>query len=147
MSSHDPVVLYVTPDSYADLSATSSATPASAKAGQTMAFTVNVRNLGPDFANFVGVGFAFDAELPNLKIVPSESIQGCDEPLVSGGSTSVACVVSMMGSDGGMSFTLTATAPASKVGGQVHLAVMVDSAEIDLAGGNNKPSASVSIAP
>ena len=61
--------------------------------------------------------------------------------------TSVACVVSMMGSDGGMSFTLTATAPASKVGGQVHLAVMVDSAEIDLAGGNNKPSASVSIAP
>ena len=147
VSSHDPVVLYVTPDSYADLSATSSATRASAKAGQTMAFTVNVRNLGPDFANFVGVGFAFDAELPNLKIVPSESIQGCDAPLVSGGSTSVACVVSMMGSDGGMSFTLTATAPASKVGGQVHLAVMVDSAEIDLAGGNNKPSASVSIMP
>ncbi|GAA5000011.1 nuclease [Pseudoluteimonas lycopersici] len=147
VSSHDPVVLYVTPDSFADLSASVTATPAAVKAGQAMTFTAKVRNLGPDTASFVGAGFAFDAELPDLAITSSDPLQDCEVPQIAAGSTTIACVFSQVGSGGTATFTVTASAPAGKAGGQVHLAITADSANVDPVPGNNQASTSVNVTP
>jgi hypothetical protein len=145
VSSHDPIVLYVAPNAFADLSATATASPTSVKPAQAMTFTAKVRNLGPDTASFVGAGFAFDAELPDLAIASNDPLQDCDVPQVAAGSTSVACVFSQVGSGGTATITLSAKAPASEAGGQIHLAVTADSANVDPVPGNNQASTSVSV--
>ena len=147
VSSHDPVVLYVTPDAFADLSASVTASPTSVKAGQAMTFTAKVNNLGPDTAAFVGAGFAFDAELPDLAITSNDPMQDCEVPQISNGSTTVACIFSQIGWDGAGTITLTAKAPAGKAGSQLHLAMTADSANVDPVPGNNQASASVSVTP
>ncbi len=148
LADHDPAVAYFNSAS-ADLSVTlGSPLPANGSPGEPMTFTAFVTNNGPDAALFPGVGFAFDAELPDLAFVSTPQGWVCDPPSVDAGTTIVACAVSSMtasGQDSFVAFQLTATAPASEAGNPITLVVSVDAQTADPDMANNTSVRSIDV--
>jgi uncharacterized protein len=144
LSDHDPAIAYFSVAS-ADLAIVASASPASVGVGGAMTFSATVSNEGPDAAAFPGVGFAFDAALPDLAITAPAG-WSCDTPTVSGGSTSASCASTTSLADGGTAaFQLTANAPANESGNAINMAASVDAGTYDPVGSNNSASASVAV--
>ena len=142
LSDHDPAVAYFSLAS-ADLSVTVQA-PDSATPGAAMAFSASVANAGPSAASAPAVGFAFDAELPDLAIQAPEG-WSCDAPVVGGGETVAACSADTLAADAQAQFALTATAPASEAGGTISVAASVAAQSHDPEPGNNEASDSVQV--
>lgn len=143
LADHDPAMAYFSVAS-ADLAITATASPASVAPGATITFDANVANNGPDAAEFPGVGFAFDAELPDLAVAAPAG-WNCDAPTVAAGTTVVACAASGLAFPGSAAFQLTATAPASEAGNSVSLSASVDAQSYDPVSANNSASASVQV--
>jgi uncharacterized protein len=89
LSDRDPVMayFYVPPQKFADLEVVARNI---VQADGVLYFPTELRNHGPDMADFPAIGFAFNAEVPDLAINPP-SEWTCDAPQIANGMTSVAC--------------------------------------------------------
>ena len=144
LSDHDPAIAYFA-TAVADLSVVVEADPADVDVGGTMTFTATVANAGPDDAEFPGIGFAADAELPDLAIDAPDGVT-CDAPTVGGGTTTVACTTDVLADGGSIVLLVTATAPAAAAGETVTLTAAASSQTPDLVPGNDSASAAVAVA-
>jgi hypothetical protein len=144
LSDHDPAVAYFAA-AFADLSVAVEADPTHVDVGGTMSFITTIANAGPDDAEFPGIGFAADAELPDLAIETPEGVT-CDAPTVGGGTTTVACTTDMLAMGESIALLVTATAPASAVGEMITLTAAVSSQTPDLFPGNDSAGAGVIVA-
>jgi predicted extracellular nuclease len=143
LSDHDPAIAYIA-TAVADLSVVVEADPTQVDIGDTMSFAATVANAGPDDAEFPGVGFAFDAELPDLAVgTPAGWI--CDTPTIGSGETSIACNADGLANTATSDFTVTATAPANESGQTIALTAAVTSQTQDLNPVNDSDSASVAV--
>lgn len=145
LSDHDPVIAYLTPRARADLAAQVSAVTAEVRVGSTLGFVAALRNLGPDGAEQPGVGFAIDAELPSLKVIPNDAAWTCDDAVVAAGRTSVACVATTLALDASVRFDVTATAGEAQIGRALTLAMAVDAQSLDPVPDNDQASAKTSV--
>jgi hypothetical protein len=143
LSDHDPAIAYIA-TAVADLSVVVEADPTDVDVGETMSFTATVANAGPDDAEFPGVGFAVDAELPDLA-VDAPAGWTCGTPTVDSGETSVACDADQLADAAASQFTITATAPADEAGQAIALTAAVTSQTPDLVPGNDSDSASTTV--
>lgn len=143
LSDHDPAIAYFSV-AYADLAISTSAAPAEARVGSAMRWQVAVNNEGAYAASYPGVGFAFDAELPNLDVAAPAG-WSCDAPVVGGGTTVVACAASSLANGATATFQLNATAPVDETGNTVSLSASVDAETFDPDAGDNNASAGVAI--
>lgn len=146
LSDHDPVLAYFTaaPLLFADLVAAAATSTPEVGGGQAMQFSASIRNDGPDAASFPGIGFAFDAALPDL-VVTAPGGWTCDTPQIVGTTTSVACTAGTLAVDAIAAFTLSADAPADRVGSSVTLVVAVTSETGDPDSSNDQASTSVDV--
>lgn len=145
LADHDPAMAYFGVAS-ADLAVTATASPATVAVGATMTFGATVTNNGPDAAAFPGVGFAFDAALPGLAVT-APSGWTCDAPTVGATTTLVSCARSSLANGGTVTFSLTASAPASEAGNAIVMAVSVAADTFDPVTTNDSASASININP
>ena len=143
LADHDPLVAYIDVAS-ADLGVTAVASPASVAVGGAFSVQVTVTNAGPDAAQSVGAGFAFDAELPGL-VVQAPAGWTCTAPIVDAGETVASCSTASMASAASAVFTLQATAPASEAGNTIEMVAAVQSNTFDANEGNDAASATVSV--
>jgi len=146
LADHDPAVAYfkAPPVTFADLSATASATPANVDVGATMTFNAGIANAGPSAAAFPAVGFAFDAVLPDLAVVAPGG-WSCDAPVIEDAQTSLACSTDSLAAADSAGFVLTAKAPADRAGQSVEMAVQAASQTEDPEPGDNGATASVAV--
>ncbi|MFT3897120.1 MAG: lamin tail domain-containing protein [Thermomonas sp.] len=112
LSDHDPAIAYfaVVPATHAELEIDAGAPAGVVKVGTPAVFTVLLTNNGPDAARNPGVGFAFDAALPDLHVSNLPAGWSCGTPQVSGDTTTMACNTTSLTADSTASFTLEATA-------------------------------------
>ncbi len=146
LSDHDPSVLMLRLNAltFADMQAgVSTPQPAIAVAG-TLRYTVSASNAGPDAAQSPGVGFAADAELPDLVIV-APSGWTCDPASVSGGQTSSACSADSLAASQTAAFEVSATATPATGGTAVTLTAAATSQTEDPDAGNDSASGAVSV--
>lgn len=143
LSDHDPAIAYFA-TAVADLSVVVEADPAQVDVGDTMGFTATVANDGPDDAGFPGVGFAFDAELPDLA-VDAPAGWTCGTPTVGSGETSVACNADGLANAATADFAIAATAPTAEAGQTISLTAAVTAQTEDPNAGNDSDSASVTV--
>jgi uncharacterized protein len=146
LSAHDPVIAYFSIAKFADLAVTARASTSAVHAGQSMGFTATVTNLGPDEAPYTGIGFAFDAVLPDLKIVASPD-WSCGGVEVANGATSASCVAVNFGNGANSTFALSATTPAASAGTVIKLATLATSSSTDNTPANNQAVAATSVLP
>ncbi len=145
LSDHDPVLLSFVPRHRADLAVTAVANTAEVRLGQPIVFTATVANRGPDSAEWPGIGFAVDAEVPDLTIAPSSTDWSCDAPQVADGRTTVACTTYHLANAGSVDFTVSTVATQSLVGTPLMLAVAAQSQSIDRDSSNDQASASIDV--
>lgn len=143
LSDHDPAVAYFSLAS-ADLSVQAQAAADEVAAGAAMAFGARVANAGPHAAAYPGVGFAFDAVLPDLTVEAPEG-WSCDTPGVEGGSTVVACAAGALAKDAAAEFRFGASAPEDAAGRAITMAVSADAQSYDPDPADNGASASVAV--
>jgi predicted extracellular nuclease len=146
LSAHDPVIAYFSIAKFANLAVTARANTSAVHAGQSMGFTATVTNLGPDEAPYTGIGFAFDAVLPDLKIVASPD-WSCGGVEVANGATSASCVAVNFGNGANSTFALSATAPSASAGNTIKLAALATSSSTDNTPANNEAMAAISVSP
>lgn len=144
LADHDPVIAYFVPRRRADLFATASASNATVDLGQPLVFVASVGNLGPDAAEYPGVGFALDAELSSL-VVDAPAGWSCDAPQVAAGTTTVACAATTLARDATADFTLSAATGQAQAGNAVTLGVAVDGQSIDPVTTNNTATAAITV--
>jgi predicted extracellular nuclease len=144
LSDHDPAIAYFSLAS-ADLALAADATPDTAAPGATIAFDVRLSNAGPHAATWPGVGFAFDAALPDLAVDAPEG-WSCDAPTVENGGTVVACAAPTLAKNSVAEFRLTATAPQAAAGRTIAMAASVEAQSFDPEPGNDHAGTSVAIA-
>ena len=144
LSDHDPVIAYFHPRRTADLAVSATASSATVHVDQSIGFNVTLSNLGPDAAEFPGIGFAIAAELPTLAVTAPAG-WNCDAPIIENGSTSVACAATTLAFGDSAAFALNAVATHAQVGTQVTLAVAATAQSLDPATGNNQATASVNV--
>jgi len=144
LSDHDPAIVYIA-TAVADLSVVVEADPADVDVGGTMTFTTTVANAGPDDAEFPGIGFAADAELPDLALDAPDGVT-CDVPTIGGGTTTVACTTDVLADGDSIVLLVTATAPVAAAGETVTLTAAASSQTPDLVPGNDSASAAVAVA-
>lgn len=144
LSDHDPVIAYFHPRRTADLAVSATAASATVHVDQNIAFNVTLSNLGPDAAEFPGIGFAVAAELPTLAITAPAG-WNCDAPTIENGSTSIACAATTLAHGDSAVFALNATATHAQVGTQVTLAVAATAQSLDPATANNQATAGVDV--
>lgn len=143
LSDHDPAVAYFSVAS-ADLAIRARAVPEAVVPGSPAVFAVDVANAGPDAAAAPGVGFALDAELPDLAVAAPEGWD-CDAPTVEDGRTIVACAADAIAVGDAAAFTLAATAPQARDGGAIALSASVEARTFDPDAGNDNAAASVRV--
>ncbi|GAB2493008.1 lamin tail domain-containing protein [Pseudoxanthomonas sangjuensis] len=134
---HDPVIAYFAPRPLADLAVTASAANDEVLAGGTLSYAATVTNLGPEGAEQTGIGFAIDAELPDMAVAAPAG-WSCDAPQVAGGMTSIACVAGLLDNGASAGFTITATATAAQIGDAAELAVAASTLSLDRNPGNDE---------
>lgn len=113
LSDHDPTIAYINLTS-ADLRMEAETITTIVAPGGQIEFQATIGNLGPDAANFPGLGVAVDAELPDLAVVAPAGWT-CDPPAVSP-VTTIACASGSLDADASAPFSITATAPAGASG-------------------------------
>lgn len=143
LADHDPAIAYFSLAS-ADLSVQASASPAQVEVGEAMTFQATVANDGPNAAAFAGVGFAFDAELPDLAVSAPEG-WNCDAPTIDAGNTTVACSAESLGDTAQAVFSLQAAAPEAEAGNAITMAASVTAQTFDPDPENNSASASIEV--
>lgn len=136
----------IAPSTSADLSVAATAADEQVRVGETLGYGVTVANAGPDAADSTGVGFALDAELPDLQVQAPEG-WSCDEPSVGEGTTLASCNASELASEASADFTVTATAPVSASGRSVTLTAAATSRTSDPDEENNSDGASIGVTP
>ena len=144
LSDHDPAIAYFSLAS-ADLSIEADAAQAEVAPGAAMAFTARVDNAGPSDAAYPGVGFAFDAVLPDLAVDAPDG-WSCEAPAVEDDRTVVACAATALAKDATAAFGLAAAAPEDSLGRTIALVGSVDAQSFDPDEGNNQAGASVLVA-
>lgn len=144
LADHDPVVAYFAPRRIADLGVTAASVSPAVRVGQTIAFSATLRNAGPEAADYPGIGFALDGELPTMAVV-APSGWSCDAPQIDAGKTSVACNASTLAHGATVSFAVTAVATQVQIGTIVNLAVASDAQSFDAVPDNDQASASVAV--
>ena len=85
-------------------------------------------NIGPNSAQFPGIGFAFNAAISDIQVVSNDASFSCDAPVVTNGSTTVACasltplsygktaIFSATGSSNSVAFISLAASATSETG-------------------------------
>ncbi len=146
LADHDPAVAYIDVAS-ADMQITAAAEPASVNVGELMTFWGYIKNDGPDSAESVGIGFAFDAELPDLVVPPVPGFYTCGAPVVGQGTTTVACSfdrpLGVMQNT--LNIPLQARAPGSEAGNAIRMVVAVESPTFDPNPANDSATAEVTV--
>lgn len=145
LSDHDPVRVDFVARRRADLAVTASAATAEVRVGRPLAFTAQLLNHGPDRAEFPGIGFAVDAELPDLSVVPDQDAWHCEAAQVDAGRTTVACVAYEWSSGATVNFTVGATATPALAGRSVSLAVAAQAQSLDPVASNDAADAHVGV--
>ncbi|MBD7923597.1 lamin tail domain-containing protein [Xanthomonas bonasiae] len=144
LSDHDPavVLLKLKPLQRADLSVTANAANAAVYAGDTIRYSVEVGNAGPDAASFAAVAFALDAAVtPTVTAAPGWD---CATPEVAA-QTVVTCTTTQLAAGATPRFDVAVPATADLVGRSLTLAASVASQTEDPNGGNNGASAAVAV--
>ncbi|QNH23054.1 nuclease [Xanthomonas sp. GW] len=144
LSDHDPavVLLKLKPLQRADLSVTANAANAAVYAGDTIRYSVEVGNAGPDAARFAAVAFALDAAVtPTVTAAPGWD---CAAPDVAA-QTVVTCTTTQLVAGAAPRFEIAVPATADLVGRTLTLAASVASQTEDPNGGNNGASAAVAV--
>ncbi len=144
LSDHDPVIAYIDFRRRADLAVVASTSTASVRVGHPLAFSATVANRGPEQADYPGIAFALNAELPALQVA-APSGWNCDAPQVAAGSTSVACVRTSMDNGASATFALSAVSTEAMIGKTTTLAVAAQSQSFDPVAGNDGASVSVEV--
>lgn len=145
LSDHDPVRVDLVVRRRADLAVTAAATTTEVRIGRPLAFTAALVNHGPDSADFPGIGFAVDAELPDLAVVPDDAAWSCDAPQVEAGRTTIACTTFQWNSGASVNFAIGATATPALAGRGVSLAVASHAQSLDPAPGNDSANAAIDV--
>lgn len=145
LSDHDPVRIDFVARRRADLAVSASATTTEARVGRPLAFTAQLVNHGPDSAEFPGIGFAVDAELPDLAVVPDNGAWTCDAPSIEAGRTTIACTSFEWSSGAGVNFSVNATATPALAGRGVTLAVAAHAQSLDPVPANDAADAAVEV--
>ncbi|MDI9238680.1 lamin tail domain-containing protein [Lysobacter sp. LF1] len=145
VSDHDPVRVRIRVPEFrsANLSVTASGSPASLRAGDVATWTASVNNAGPNAADGTAVAFAFDANLAPSVDVPAG--WSCAAPVQDNGTTTVACTLASLPTQGNATFTLHAAMPALPNGTVVHMAAAVRSQTRDPSNGDNDAVAQVTV--
>ncbi|SFK46894.1 lamin tail domain-containing protein [Lysobacter sp. cf310] len=143
VSDHDPVRLVLSVPAFrsADLAVSASATPASARAGQTATYTAGVFNAGPNAADAAAVAFVFDALVAPVATAPAGWT--CAAPVQDATTTTVTCTTASLASQGSATFALNVVLPALASGTPLRMAVAAQSQTRDPANGNNQAAAQV----
>ncbi|UYB52044.1 lamin tail domain-containing protein [Xanthomonas sp. AM6] len=144
LSDHDPavVLLKLKPLQRADLGVTASAANAAVYAGDTIRYSVEVGNAGPDAARFAAVAFALDAAVtPTVTAAPGWA---CAAPDVAA-QTVVTCTTTEFAAGAAQRFELAVPAGAELVGRTLTLAASAASQTEDPNAGNNGASAAVAV--
>ncbi|MBN6112830.1 lamin tail domain-containing protein [Xanthomonas bonasiae] len=144
LSDHDPavVLLKLKPLQRADLSVTANAANAAVYAGDTIRYSVEVGNAGPDAASFAAVAFALDAAVtPTVTAAPGWD---CAAPEVAA-QTVVTCTTTAFAAGAAPHFDVAVPATADLIGRSLTLAASVASQTEDPNGGNNGASAAVAV--
>ena len=144
LSDHDPAIAYFDIGPYADLYALAAAN-SFVTAGDHISFLADVKNQGADDAASPGVGFAFDAALPDLQVVDIPTGWTCDTPQISGSTTTVSCNGPTLASGGMASFMLRATATATTIPGVLHMSMATTSQTHDPNTVNNETQIEVEV--
>ncbi|WP_190285707.1 lamin tail domain-containing protein [Montanilutibacter psychrotolerans] len=145
LADHDPVVATFVPRHHADLAVTVTADSASVNPGQVLGFHTVLGNNGPDSATAAGIGFAIDAELPTMAVVPSSAAWNCDAAQIDNGRTSIACNASTLANGETVTFAITATATPALAGRSVRLVAASDAQSIDAVTDNDGADASIAV--
>ncbi|MBT2746468.1 MULTISPECIES: lamin tail domain-containing protein [unclassified Lysobacter] len=145
LSDRDPTVAYLIPPPLADLGVAATANAASVSAGQNYGFAVTATNHGPGRVHAPGIGFALDAEVPSLAVVPPDASWTCAAPQIANGKTSVACSAAQLAPNASAAFAVSATATAELTGKSVKLAVSGATRSQDTVTANDAAEASVAI--
>ena len=146
LSDHDPTMLLVrlAPVETADLGIEVEAIEPEVVAGQSMAFAATLVNVGPDAAQFPGVGAVLDVEVDDLVISAADG-WSCDAPVAASGATTVSCSRDALAGGDEAVFALSASAPAASIGREVSLTVAAASQTQDLEAGNDSAVAAVAV--
>ncbi|WP_087960681.1 Calx-beta domain-containing protein [Lysobacter antibioticus] len=137
LSDHDPVVAYIDARRRADLAVIASTSTASVRVGRPVQFSATLNNAGPEQADYPGIGFAINAELPALSVVAPAG-WNCDTPQVNAGSTHVACNRDALANGEGATFALSANATEAMIGKTTTLAVAAQAQSFDPNDGNDQ---------
>ena len=145
LSDHDPAIAYIntsTADLWINVSNQLQAGSGGTGLGEALSFHAAFGNDGPDAASNVGLGFAFDAELPDLTFKADWSPGWtCNEPEVVNGTTTLSCSkTSLDHLDGGDIF-FTAPQPSNMGQDHVSLAASIQSHSADPLPADNTSSA------
>ena len=144
LTDHDPTLLRVRLAAlrFADLSLAVEALAPTVEAGAPAEFSAVLANAGPDAAEFPGVGFVFDAVLPDLA-VSAPAGWTCDAPAIDGDTTTVACSTSTLAAQDEAVFALAGTAPAALAGGELGVAAAATAQTEDPDPANNDADAAI----
>jgi predicted extracellular nuclease len=144
LSDHDPavVLLKLKPLQRADLGVTVNAANAAVHAGDTIRYSVEVGNAGPDAARFAAVAFALDAAVtPSVTAAPGWT---CAAPEIAA-QTVVTCTTAQFAAGAAQRFELAVPADAALVGRSLILAASAASQTEDPNSANNGASAAVAV--
>jgi predicted extracellular nuclease len=146
LSDHDPSVLMLrlTALTFADMAAVVTTPQSAIAVAGTLRYVVSASNAGPDAAQSPGVGFAIDAELPDLVIVAPTGWT-CDPASVSTGQTSSACSADSLAASQAATFEVSAIATPATGGNVVTLTAAATSQTVDPDAGNDSDSVGVSV--
>jgi uncharacterized protein len=144
LSDHDPVVAYFEFRHRADLAVTATADTASVRAGAPLQYTAQLSNLGPETAEFPGVGLALNAALPDMAVTAPAG-WSCDAAQVANGNTSVACTASTLAVQDRATFAVRATSLAAQAGTQATLSVASSTQSFDPDASNDAAAASIAV--
>lgn len=144
LSDHDPavVLLRLVPQQFADLGVAANAANATVAAGETANFSVQVRNNGPDAAQFAAVAFVFDRAV-EPSITPASGWT-CLPPQVTT-TTTITCTLGSFAAGAMQTFSLGVVTDASFVGTTLQLAAAASSMTADPVGSNDSDVAEVQV--
>lgn len=112
----------------ADLTVTASNGGGQTLRGAPFKLYATLTNIGPNSAQFPGIGFAFNAAISDIQVVSNDASFSCDAPVVTNGSTTVACasptplsygktgIFSATGSSNSVAFISLAASATSETG-------------------------------
>lgn len=146
LSDHDPAVLRVQlePVQFADLAVAVTADDASVPVGGEMAWTATIDNLGPDAAEFPGVGFVVNETIEDFAVTAPAGWT-CDPAEFGKGSSLVTCAADTLADAAQAGFAVTGTAPAWTGGETVELSVAATSQTEDPVDTNDSADAGIAI--